>query len=58
MKTQQKTTSQDRILERQLRRQLIRFYVPVDRGLNEYFTRYSRARDFARVIGSTVKSLD
>jgi hypothetical protein len=58
MKTQQKTKDQDRILELQQSRMLARYYVPIARGLNEYFTRFSLAKEFARVAGSTVKTLD
>ena len=50
--------TQDRILEKQNRRQLMRFYVPVVKGENAYFTKYSLAAEFARIIGSKVKSLD
>ncbi len=48
----------DRILERQAADQLVRYYVPVEAGHNEYFTRLSLASDFADLIGSTVKPLD
>lgn len=38
--------------------QLQKYYVPVSKGHNEYFTREDLAHDFAQLIGSTVKPLD
>jgi len=52
----QQTT--DRILELQAADQLLRYYVPVSPGENEYFTRHSLATDFANLINSTVKPLE
>ncbi len=51
-------TTQDKILQKQVRRDFNRFYVPVSAGHFEYFTRYSRAREFAKLIGAQVKPLE
>ena len=52
------TTTNDKILQKQARRQFFRFYVPVTAGHNEYFPRYSQARKFAKFTGAEVKPLD
>jgi hypothetical protein len=52
------TTTNDKLLQKQARRQFFRFYVPVTTGYNELFTSYSRARKFAKHIGAEVKPLD
>ena len=55
MNTINKTT--DRILELQAQDQLLKFYVPVSPGQNEYFTSEQLAIEFATLIGSTIKPL-
>jgi hypothetical protein len=50
--------SSDRILEIQASNTLLRYYVPVEKGHNEYFTRADLAMEFADLIRSTVKTLD
>jgi hypothetical protein len=52
------TTTNDKILQKQERRKLFRFYVPITPGHNEYFPKYSQARKFAKFIGAEVKPLD
>jgi hypothetical protein len=52
------THTQDKILEKQARREFDRYYVPVTTGHNEFFPRYSQARKFAKHIGAEVKPLD
>ncbi len=50
--------TQDRILELRSSDNLMRYYVPIEKGHNEYFTRDDLALEFAELIGSTVKKLD
>jgi len=51
-------TTQDRILQKQNRLLINRFYVPIAPGNNGYFRRYSQAHKFAKYINSEVKPLD
>jgi hypothetical protein len=52
------TTTNDKLLQKQARRQFFRFYVPEQTGNNVLFTRYSQARKFAKYVGAEVKPLD